>query len=81
MNYSDPPSAGDGNLGSRTTKTPLAYHRRHGLALRARPRLSAEVRHVATHAVEQEHDTTGASSDIQGAKRLRPAADEIPRAG
>ena len=76
MNHSDPPSAGDGNPGSRATTTLLACHKR-SLSLRTMRSPMAKVRRVAVRAFERELETTG-SSDTQGAKLLRDAADKAP---
>ncbi|GLR99737.1 hypothetical protein GCM10007858_73850 [Bradyrhizobium liaoningense] len=76
MNHSDPPSAGDGNPGSRATTTLLACHRR-SLSFRTMRSATAKVRRVAVRAFEREFGTTG-SSHTQGAERLRGAADKVP---
>ena len=80
MNYSDPPSAGDGDPSSRATTMLLACHQRHGLSLLLIRGLAAEIGRVAVRAFTREFDTT-CSSDTQGAKRHRDAANEVPGTG
>lgn len=76
MSYSDPPSAGDGDPSSRATTMLLACHQQYGISLRTMRGPSAEIVRVAIPAITGEFDTT-CSSDTQGAKRLRDAADEV----